>query len=85
MKVVSYRSILEERLGPAPTSVIEEVEPLFQEGICDLDIQNALQRGELPPVADQFRVETRRLLLSLLPATLEELADRIVEFENKAA
>lgn len=85
MKMVSYRSILDERLGPLQVSIGEDLEPLFQEAIHDTDIQSALLRGELPPAADSLQTETRRWLMAVLPASLEQIADLVVDWEQAAA
>ncbi len=85
MKTVSIRLILDERLGAPEISVVDELEPLFQEAVHDSDVRAALLRGELPSVVDEVRHETRRLLLSLLPASIEEIAERIVEYDQAAA
>lgn len=85
MKMVSYRSILDERLGPARISIVEDLEPLFQEAIHDTDIQTALLRGELPPAADGLQSETRRWLQGVIPASLEEIADLVMDWEQAAA
>jgi hypothetical protein len=72
--------IVDEFLGRPTLSIIDELEPLFQELIHDGSAQAALARGELPAAADGLRLELQYLVLSMLPATVEELADRIVEY-----